>query len=128
MGRIIHIENPAAAIAMKMKMFPHIRAIAHCHPIQIDQAHQPAPYERVQAIIDRGHGNDGHGPLGPHENFLRRRVIALPQQHIINMLPLRRQAKAARRQSFAEPIVKLDALTFHSFQYRTATLNNQYLE
>ena len=114
MGRIIHIENPAAAIAMKMKMFPHIRAIAHCHPIQIDQAHQPAPYERVQAIINRGHGNIRHSFLGPHEDLLGGWVIAFLQQHVIDMLPLWREAEPERRQTLGKLRFNLGAFASHS--------------
>ena len=98
---------------MKMKMLPHVRAITHRHPIQVDLADQPAFYERIQAIVNRGHGNIGHPLLGPHKDLLRRRMIALAHQHAVNVLPLGSLAEPARRQAFGEPLIELEVSTLH---------------
>ncbi len=103
-----NIKHLLTRVAIKMTMLAHVRTKARRAALQGHLPHQPALHQRVQAVIDRGHGNDGHGPLGPHENFLRRRVIAFPEQHLVHLLPLRRESKAARGQSLIQ-------LVFHVF-------------
>ena len=111
--REIDIEHPAADIAEKVEMFAHVRAIMHGHAVQIDLPNQTALHQRGQAVIDCGHRNLRHALLGPHKNLLGGRVIALLQQYVIDVLPLRRQAETARRQPFGEPLIKLDVFILH---------------
>ena len=80
---------------MKMKMLPHVRAITHRHPIQVHLADQAAFHQRVQAIVNRGHGNLRHLLLGAKKDLLGGGMIALAQQDIVNMFALRSEAKPA---------------------------------
>lgn len=98
---------------MKMKMFPHVRAITHRHPIQVDLAHELAPDERVQAIVDRSHGDFRHVPLGTEKDLLGRGMVSLTEQHIVDVLALARLTKPAGSQAFLESQVDLGPLTFH---------------
>ena len=58
---------------------------------------QPAFDQRVEAIVNRGVGNLRHRALGADEDLLGGRMIALLQQHVIDLLPLRREPQAAGR-------------------------------
>jgi len=84
---------------MEMAMLMHVWAIAHRRMVQVHLFHQAALHKEIQAVIDRRHGNIGHPSLRPHENLLRRRMIPLLHQDPVDVLPLRRQAKAFGRQA-----------------------------
>ena len=87
---------------MKMAVFVHVRAIARRTAIQSDLSRQTRFHERIEAIIDRRVGNVRHRFFGAHENFFRRRMIALVQKHIVNLLALRRETQAGRAQLFGQ--------------------------
>ena len=88
-------------------MLLHIRAETRCAPLQLNLADQPAFNEGIEAIINRRVGDFGHLLFGPDENFFGRRVIALVQDYVINLLPLRRETKAARAQLFSQVLFGL---------------------
>ena len=108
-----NIEYPSAVVAIKMKMLLHIRAITHRDPVQIYLAHQPAFHQGVEAVINRRHRNVRHPIFGSHEDLFRGRMIPSGQQHVINVLPLCREPKAPRRQSFGKPALELEVFVFH---------------
>ena len=58
--------------------------------------------EGIQAIINRGHGDVRHLRFGADEDLLDGGMIALLEQNIVHMLPLRRETKAAG----GEPLVE----------------------
>ena len=101
----INIKNRVAAIAIKVAMLPHIRTKPRRPSLQGNLAHHPAFHKGSQAIINRGHRNLRHLLLRPNEDFLCSRVIPLFQQHIINLLALRRKTKPARRQTLVQRAV-----------------------
>src|SRR2546422_262280 len=68
-----NIKHLVTHVAIKMTMLAHVRTKARRATLQGHLPHQPALHQRVQAVIDRRHGNDGHGPLGP--SFPWRRSI-----------------------------------------------------
>ena len=90
-ARQFDVKHARATIAIKMAMLAHIRAKMRRAPIQRDLPHQAALYQRIQTVIDRGHRDVRHPALGPDEHFLGSRMIALLQQHVINLLPLARE-------------------------------------
>jgi len=119
--RQIHVKNRVAGIAVKMAVLVHVRAKARCAAIQRDLPGQPALYQRIEAVVNRGVGNFRHLPLGADENLLGGRVIALVQQHVIDLLPLRREPEAARVQPldqatvqfFLDPIHDVDKINMN---------------
>jgi hypothetical protein len=92
-----------------MAVLPHIRAKPGRTPFQRHLPRQPALYQRVQAIIDRRHRNVRHVPLRPDKHLLRRRVIAFPQEHSIDMLSLRGKSKTSPREPFVQPAIAIHA-------------------
>ena len=94
-ARQIHVKNRAAGIAIKMAVLVHVRAKARRAAVQRHLPGQPAFYQRVEAVVNRGVGNLRHRSLGADENFLGGRMIALVQQHVIDLLALRREAQTA---------------------------------
>ena len=93
-----------------MAVLAHIRAKTRCAAVQDDEADQPAFYQRIEAVVNRGHGNVGHGFFGPDEDLLRRGMVALLQQHIINMLALGRKPEPARRQALIQFAIQFSLL------------------
>ena len=83
-------------------MFLHVRAKPRRAPFKLDLPHEPTFHERVEGVIDRCVGNFRHRLLRAHEDFFRRRMIALMENHVINMLSLRRETEAARIEPFAK--------------------------
>ena len=76
-------------------MLVHVRAKARRAAVQRDLPGQAALYQRVEAVVNRGVGNLRHRAFGADENLLGGRVIALLQQHVIDLLPLRREPEPA---------------------------------
>ena len=76
---------------------------------------KPALYQRVEAVVNRRVGNLRHLPLGADEDLLGGRMIALLEQHVIDLLPLRREPEAARVQPFGETAIQffLDHDSWH---------------
>ena len=68
----------------------------------LDLPDETAFHERVEAIVNGRVGNLRHRAFGADENFLCRRVIAFLHDHVIDVLALRREPKAAGVQSFTE--------------------------
>jgi len=103
----VHVKNRLARITMKMTMLVHVRAITRRPAIQSDLPGEAAFYERVEAIIDRGVGDFRHLLLGADKNFLGGRMIALVQQHVIDLLALRCETQASRAQLFGQVLLVL---------------------
>ena len=68
-------------------------------------AHEAALYQGIEAVVNRGHGNVRRPTFDADENLLGGRVIALLQQHVINMLALRRGAQTARAQPLVQAVL-----------------------
>ena len=113
-GQQIDIVGATAFVAIKVVMFAHVGAIAPRHTVQVDFPNQPALHEGIEAIVNRGHGNLGQGFLGPHEDLFGGRVIAFLEQHVINVLALRRGPQAPRGEALGQSFVQLFAQTFQS--------------
>ena len=79
---------------MEVAVLVHIRAIPHCRPIKVYFFDQTAPHQKIQTVVDRCHRDVGQIFFGPHEHLFRGGMIALLEQHPIDVLPLRRQTKA----------------------------------
>src|SRR5262245_1894052 len=90
-----HIKNALTTITVKVAMLAHIRTEARRPPLDRYLPRQAALHQRIQTIINGGHRNLRHLPLGPNENFLGCRVITLLQKHRINVLALRGKPKTA---------------------------------
>jgi hypothetical protein len=101
--RQFDIKYALALITIKMAVFRHVRAEPRRAALEGDLPRQPALHQGVQAVVHRCHRNVGHRPLRPNKHFLRRRVVAFLQKHSIDVLPLRRKTKTARRQAFVQP-------------------------
>jgi hypothetical protein len=91
----INIHNGAADVAAKMAVFFHVRAETCCAPVDVHQPDQPALYQRIQAVINRGHGDVRHLLLGSDEDFFCSRVVTLFEQHLVNVLALGCESKPA---------------------------------
>ena len=89
----LDVKHPAAGIAIVMAVFLHVGAVPARAPLELHLAHQPAFHQRIQAIIDRGVGYVRHVPFCPDENLLRRGMIPLLQNHVVNLLALGRETK-----------------------------------
>jgi hypothetical protein len=85
---------------MKMAVLVHVRAKTSRAAIQRDLPSEPGFYQSVEAVVNRRVRNLRHLSFGADENFLGGRVVALLEQHVINLLALRREAEAARAQPF----------------------------
>ena len=112
-ARQIDIVNTAAAIAVEVAMLVHVRAEAHGAAVQVHLLGQSGGHQGVEAVINRRHRNVRHPIFGSHEDLFRGRMIPSGQQHVINVLPLCREPKAPRRQSFGKPALELEVFVFH---------------
>ena len=92
-------------------MLFHVRAIPHRKTVDIDLLDEPAFHERVEAIINRGHGNVRHALLGPHEDLLCGGVVAFLEHDAVNVLTLGGGTKPPAGEPFSEWF-RMDA-TFH---------------
>ena len=66
---------------------------------------QTAFYQRVEAVVNRRVGNLRHRAFGADEDLLGGRMIALLEQHVIDLLPLRREPETARVQPLAQTVI-----------------------
>ena len=99
---------------MKMAVLVHVRAEARCAAIHSNLPDETTLHQCIETIIDRGVGNLRHRLLGTDENLLRSRMIALVQQHVIDLLALGREAQAGGAQLFRQVLlVLLVAARFH---------------
>jgi hypothetical protein len=83
---------------MKMPVLGHVGTEAGGATLDRDLAGQARFYERIQAVIYRGVGYFRHGLLGADKNLLGRGMITLLQKHVIDLLPLGRQAQTGGSQ------------------------------
>ena len=83
-------------------MLVHVRAKTHGAAVQVHLLGQPAFHQRVEAVVNRRHGDVRHAFLGAQEDLFSGRVVALLDQHVINMLALGRESKSARRQTLVD--------------------------
>lgn len=65
LGIKIDVVDAAALLAEEVAMRFHVGTKPACGPIQIHLPDQTTLHQRVQAVVNRGHGNIGHGLLGP---------------------------------------------------------------
>ena len=91
-----------------MAMLLHVRAITGRGAVEVDVADEAAFDQRIQAVIDRRHGDLRHALLGAEEDFLDRRVVALVEENVEDMLALRREAEAAGRKPLIEAAIGFD--------------------
>jgi hypothetical protein len=96
------IKNFAARIAKIMAMLLHVRAKARRAAFKLHLPDEATLHERIQTIINRRVRNLRHRLFRADENFFRRRMIALLHDHVIDVLALRRETKAAGVQPLAE--------------------------
>ena len=89
-----------------MVMLLHIGAVAGGGAVEIHVTDEVALHEGIEAIINRGHGDIGHGFLGADKNVFDRGMIALLEQDIIDVLALRRETEAAGREPLIKPTVR----------------------
>lgn len=86
-------------------MLLHVRAETRRAAFELDLPDEAALHERIKAIINRRVGNLRHRLFRADENFLGGRMIAFLRDHVVNVLALRREPKAAGVQPFAEILV-----------------------
>ena len=70
-------RTPLARIAVKVAMLLHVRAKTRRPAVDVHLPRHTALHQRVEAVVNRRHGNIGHLAFGADENFLGRRMIAL---------------------------------------------------
>ena len=85
-----------------MAMLLHVRAKSRRATFELNLPDETTFYKCIEAVINRRVGNFRHRAFGADENFLCRRVIAFLHDHVIDVLALRREPKAAGVQSFTE--------------------------
>ena len=112
----VDIEGPATRIAIKVMVLTHVGAIARRPTLDVHLPHEPALHKGLQAVVHRRQRDLGHLPLGTDEYFLGAGMIALLQQHIVNVPPLHGKPQARPGQAFIQALVeKLDVqLLFHA--------------
>jgi hypothetical protein len=125
----IHVKNFFANVAMKMAVRVHVRAKTRRAAIQRDLPREAGLDERIETIINGRVGNFRHLFFCAHENFVGRRMIAFVQQHVINLLALRREAQTRRAQLFGQVlfVLTLDA-RFHRQKINARKSRSQDLE
>jgi len=109
----INVKDPATFVAMKMAMLVHIWAIAHGRAIEVHFFDQAALHQKIQTVVNRGHGNIGQTFLGAHKNLFGCGMIAFLEEHLIDMLSLRSQAKSFQGQPLHQGGFDCFAQTFH---------------
>src|SRR6185312_5018796 len=102
----INIEHFGANVAIKVAMLAHVRAKTGRAAVHVHLPRHAGLHEGVEAVVDGGHGNIGHFALGADEHFLGGRMIALLHQHIVDVLALRGEPKAARGELTAQMFIQ----------------------
>jgi len=108
--RQVHIKHRVARIAIKMAMFAHVRAEPGGAAVELHLAHQAALYQGIEAVVNRGHGNIRCPAFDADEDLLGGGVVALLQQHVIDVLALGREPEPTRRQAFAQAAARFFVL------------------
>ena len=88
-----------------MAMFLHVRAKPRRTAFELDLPDKSALHERIERVVNCGMGNIRHRFFGTNIDFIRRGMIALVLDHVIDAAPLRRETKAADVQPFAEILI-----------------------
>jgi hypothetical protein len=91
----------------------HVRAEPRRTAVHGDLPRQAGFHQRIKAIINRGVRDLRHRLFRPDENLLGGRMIALLHQHVIDLLPLGRQAQTGRPQLLGQVLVFGMAARFH---------------
>jgi hypothetical protein len=100
--RQVQVEHPAAICAMKMPVLVHVRTEPYRSPLHLNLTRDPGLNQRIQAVVNRRHGDVGHRLLGAEKDFLRRRMVAFFLEHVIDALTLLGETKTGGRQLFAQ--------------------------
>ena len=87
---------------MKMAVFVHVRTETRRAAIQCHLPREARLYQRIKTVVNGRVGNFRHRFFGADKNFLGGRMIALVQQHIIDLLALRRETQTGRAQLFSQ--------------------------
>ena len=83
-------------------MLLHVRAKPRCASFKLDLPDEAALHERIKAIVNRRVRNLRHRPFRADENFLRRGMVAFLDDHVIDVLALRRETETARAQPLGQ--------------------------
>jgi len=97
-----HIKNFAALVTMIMGVVLHVRAEPGGAALQLYLPREAGLHEGIQAVVNRGVGNLGHGLLGADENLVGRGMIPLLDEDVIDAAALGRKTKAAGAQLFSQ--------------------------
>lgn len=95
--------NPAAALALEVAVFVHVRTKAAGAPVDVDLFDEPGFDEGIQTVVDGGHRDIGQTAFGPHEHLLGGGMIPLPHQDIVDMVPLRGGSQTTGGESLIDP-------------------------
>ena len=87
-------------------MLLHVRAKSRRATFELNLPDETTFYKRIEAVINRRVGNFRHRAFGADKNFLRRRMVALLHDHVIDVLALRRETKAAGVQPFGQAVLR----------------------
>lgn len=98
----VNVENPAAFIAVKVAVLLHVGTITRGGAVEIHVADEAALDQGVEAIVNRGHRDVRHALFGAQEDVLHPGMIALVEEHVVHVLPLRRETEAA----IGEPLIQ----------------------
>lgn len=101
-GGEVDVKNTAAFIAVKMAVLLHVGAVAGGGAVEVDVADEAALDQGVEAIVNCGHGDVRHALFGAQEDVLHPGMIALLEEHVVHVLPLRRETEAA----IGEPLIQ----------------------
>src|SRR5258708_198178 len=109
-GNKINVKNAAAFIAVEVAMFLHVGAVAGGGTVKVDVPDHTAFHEGIEAIVNCGHRDIRHTGLGSDKDFFDGGMIALFDEHIVHMLPLGRETKAAGGQPLIEAVISYGML------------------
>jgi hypothetical protein len=125
-GRQFDVKNRFAFVAIKMAMLVHVRAKSRRSAVQGYLPYQAGFDEGIQAVINSGMGNLRHLLFRPDEDLIRRGMIALMQQHVINLLPLGRKTEAVSRQTAAQSRLFLRGVHREESTYRKRAVRSRF--
>ena len=94
-GLEFHIVDHAGGAVVKVAVFLQIRAVAGGFALEIDLLDQAILDQHFQAVVHGGQRDAGQVVLHPQEDVRRGGMVAVGQQHLINLLPLASHAQPA---------------------------------
>ena len=100
----IDIENLFAMVAIKVAVLAHVWAKSGRATLQGNLPDDTAFDQGVEAIVNRRHGNVGHGGLGADKDLLGGGMIALVQQDVVDLLALGGESEAPGGEAFVQGI------------------------